>query len=85
LRLPESDRGRYISHMPDNLSPEERGAVVKLLRETIAADNYPLSPRVRTLKSALAKLDPATSPSAQPIPPPQSWVNSGIGARKRRR
>ena len=41
-----------------NLTPDEREAVLKVLQATIAADRFPLSPRIRTLKSALAKLDP---------------------------
>jgi len=32
--------------------------LLKLLRDTIAVDRYPLSRRIRTLKSVLAKLDP---------------------------
>jgi hypothetical protein len=57
-----------------------------LLREKIAADRFPLSPRVRRLKSALAKLDPSAAPQrSEPLPPPQPWVNSMIGQRKRRR
>ena len=47
--------------MPEeNLTADERAAVLKVLRDTIAADRYPLSPRMRTLKSAVAKLDPAS-------------------------
>jgi hypothetical protein len=71
--------------MPENLFPKERAAVVKLLRETIAADNYPLSPRIRTLKSALARLDPSATPAPELVPPPKTWVNSSIGTRKRGR
>jgi hypothetical protein len=68
----------------ENLAPGEREAVLKLLRDTIAADRFPLSPRIRTLKSALAKLDPEPSPAAEPYPPAKAWVNSSIGQRKRR-
>src|SRR5262249_3891309 len=67
--------------MPENLSPEERAAVVKLLRDTIAADRFPLSPRVCTLKSALARLDDSASPAAQQVPPPKAWGNSSIRTR----
>jgi hypothetical protein len=78
---------RHISIMVDEtLTPDERAAVSKLLRDTIAADRFPLSPRVRRLKSALAKLDPSAAPQrSEPLPPPQPWVNSMIGQRKRRR
>jgi hypothetical protein len=86
MRLPESYRGGYISRMLEqSLPPEERAAVVKLLRDTIAADPYPLSPRIRTLKSALARLDPPATPAPEPIAAPKAWANSSIGMRKRRR
>jgi hypothetical protein len=70
----------------DDLTPDERGELLKLLRDTIAADRFPLSQRIRNLKSALAKLDPAAAPAsaAEPFPVPVPWVNSMIGQRKRR-
>ena len=47
-------------------------------------DSYPLSPRIRTLKAVLAKLDPATMQRAsEPLPPPKAWTNSMIGKKKR--
>ena len=54
-------RGRrprpYIEAMRHlDLSTEEAGALVALLTRTIAEDRYPPSPRVRALKSILAKL-----------------------------
>jgi hypothetical protein len=36
---------------------------LKLLRDTIAADRYPLSPRVRSLRAILDKLDPPADPN----------------------
>ena len=36
------------------------GAALRLLLDTIAADPYPLSPRIRRLRSALGKLDPSS-------------------------
>jgi hypothetical protein len=70
----------------ENLTPQERGELLKLLRDTIAADRFPLSQRIRNLKAALAKLDPASAPAkaADPFPVPVPWVNSTIGQRKRR-
>lgn len=59
--------------------------MLKLLHDTIAADKYPLSPRIRRLKSALAKLDPAPAVVAKPYPPAKAGVNSSIGQRKGRR
>jgi hypothetical protein len=68
------------------LTPEERGEVLKLLRDTIAADRFPLSQRIRNLKAALAKLDPAAAPApaAEPFPAPVAWVNSTLAQRKGR-
>ena len=51
----------------------------------IDADRFPLAPRLRPLKSALAKLDPPATPPVEPLPLPIAWVNSTIGQRKRRR
>jgi hypothetical protein len=70
--------------MPEHLSPDERAAVVKLLRETIAADQRPLNPRIRMLESALARLNPPASAPTVPIPPPKVWINSNIGRKRRR-
>jgi hypothetical protein len=50
---------------PD-LTDEETDALVRLLRDTIDADHYPLSPRVQMWKDILAKI----RPEAKPEPPP---------------
>ena len=48
---------------------EELAAVVQLLCETIAGDRSRASPRIDTLKSALAKLDPSAAPVRRnPLP-----------------
>ena len=60
-----------------SITPDERAAVVKLLRETIAADNYPLSLRIQ--------LDSAPSAAAEPYPPAKAWVTAASGSGKRRR
>jgi hypothetical protein len=57
----------------ENLTPDEREAVLKAPRNTIAADGFPLSPRIRKLKSALRKLDPTRAAAPQPYPPPKDW------------
>jgi hypothetical protein len=49
--------------MPHDLSPEDRAAIAALLRDTIAADRFPMSPRIKRMREILHKLDP-------PEPPP---------------
>jgi hypothetical protein len=46
----------------DDLTEDERAAIVTAFRETIDRDRYPPSPRMRPFKTALAKLDPASGP-----------------------
>jgi hypothetical protein len=41
--------------MPLELTDTEKGALADLLKRTIDADHYPLSPRVRTLQAILEK------------------------------
>jgi hypothetical protein len=48
--------------MPDDLTDEERAAVIWALRSTIDRDHYPRSPRLAPFRSALAKLDPSSVP-----------------------
>ena len=48
---------------------DEKTALTALLKRTIDADRYPLSPRVATLKGILAKLEPPRPASAPPPPP----------------
>ena len=46
--------------------------VIQAIRAAIDGDRYVMSPRVRRLKSALAKLDPASAERAvTPFPPPK--------------
>jgi hypothetical protein len=46
--------------LPD-FTEEERAEVIQAIRAAIDGDRYVLSPRVKRLKSALAKLDPASA------------------------
>jgi hypothetical protein len=43
----------------DDLTDDERAALVAAARKVIADDKFPRSPRLDALQSALAKLDPA--------------------------
>jgi hypothetical protein len=71
--------------MQPNLSPEDYAAIAALLRDTIAADRFPLSPRVRSLKAILDKLEPP-KPRLPPLKPPgePSMVVAGMRGTKRR-
>jgi hypothetical protein len=77
-------RGNSKQGSAVDLTADQKAALAGLLREAIACDRFPLSPRVRELKAILAKLDPP-APAAEPYPPTKAWVNSSIGRRKRRR
>jgi hypothetical protein len=78
----------FASHIPDtmqpDLSPEDYAAIAALLRDTIAADRFPLSPRVQAWRAILHKLDP---PKARPaLPPPKpAGTPSMLLAKKRGR
>jgi hypothetical protein len=52
-----------------DLTDEERAAVTAAVRRAIETDRFPRAPRLDPLRSALAKLDPATAPKQTPHPP----------------
>jgi hypothetical protein len=62
---------------PSDLTDADRTILIELLRDTIAADRFPLSPRIKSLKAILAKLEPpASQPATLPPPKPpgeRSW------------
>jgi hypothetical protein len=76
--------------LPD-FTEEERAELVRVVRTAIDGDKYLMSPRVRRLKSILAKIDPA---SAKPVvahhPPPRPSREPSLlyaklrGSRRRR-
>jgi hypothetical protein len=76
LRLAFALGASHIWHMPPNLSPEECA--------TIAADRYPLSPRVQSWKGILDKLEPP-APKREPLPPLPSMVVARMRGTRRRR
>ena len=75
--------------LPD-LTPEEYAEVVRLVRSAIDGERYVLSPRVKRLKSILAKLDPAPSatvtayPAPRPLAEPSFLYAKLRGSRRRR-
>jgi hypothetical protein len=59
------------SAMPADLTDADLAAIAKLLRDTIATDRFPLSPRVRRWQAILDKLEPpAPKPELPPLKPP---------------
>ena len=67
-----------------DLNDEETAALTRLLTNTIDADRYPLSPRIRALKGILDKIEPP--PVREPLPPPKVYgPPRATTARRRRR
>jgi hypothetical protein len=70
-----------------DLTEEETFALLNLLTETIENDRYPLSPRIRTLRSILAKfgpMAPAPPPPARPPTPEECAPSRRPQSRSRR-
>ena len=65
------------------LTGEEKLALVALVRRTIDADPYPLSPRIRELRGILAKLEPAKQ-ARPPLPPLKRYEPPSKGRYQRR-
>ena len=70
--------------LPD-LTPEEYAEIVRLVRAAIDGERYVLSPRVKRLKSILAKLDPAPSATVTPYPAPRTLGRAEPPLRKAER
>lgn len=69
-----------------DLDDSEKTALVELLGGTIAADRFPLSPRVKVLRAILAKLGVGSAPAVPHYPPPKPpGERSVVLAKKRRR
>lgn len=67
----------------EDLSEEERAALLHEMRAVIAADRFPLSPRIKLLRRALDKLDPP--PAREVMPPPKPPGEPSWARRKKRR
>jgi hypothetical protein len=65
------------------LTDDEKRALAALLRRTIDADRYPLSPRIGQLKGILAKLEPP-KPAPAPLPPLRRYEPPRAKAPQRR-
>lgn len=70
-----------------DLTDDEHAAVIAAVRRALDEDKFPHAPRLRPLRSALAKLDPAAAakPRPEPKPPlPEAPTRSRGGRRVRR-
>ena len=65
------------------LTDDEKRALVALLKRTIDADRYPLSPRIGQLRGILAKLEPP-KPAPPPPPPLRGYAPPRAKAAQRR-
>jgi hypothetical protein len=66
-----------------DLTDAETAALIRLLRDTIDGDRYPLSPRLAPLKAILAKIEP---PVPRPeLPPPLKAYDAPRASKRRRR
>ena len=70
--------------MAGELTDQDKVILAELRRDTIAADRFPHSPRVRRLRGILAKLAPVVS-VAEPLPAPKPSAVPSMAQRKRRR
>jgi hypothetical protein len=70
----------------DELTDDERVAVIAAVRNALTDDPFPRAPRLEALRSALAELDPSSVP--RPLPPfkplPAAPTRSRGGRRARR-
>jgi hypothetical protein len=73
-----------MASVAPDLTDDDKAVLVELLRETIAADRFPLSPRVRSFKAILARLDPP-APRPEPLPPPKPPGERSMALAKKRR
>jgi hypothetical protein len=65
-----------------DLTDDETAALTQLLTNTIDADRYPLSPRIRILKTILGKIRP--EPVRDPLPPLKVYAPPRASAKRRR-
>jgi hypothetical protein len=65
------------------LTDDEKTALAALLKRTIDADRYPLSPRIGQLRGILAKLQPSKEAPA-PLLPLQRYAPPRAKAAQRR-
>jgi len=69
--------------MTPDLTEDDKTILAELLREMIQRDRFPMSPRVRSFRAILAKLDPP-APRPEPIPPPKPPGERSMALTKKR-
>jgi hypothetical protein len=76
----------HIWSMPlPDLPEDEHAELVRLLRDAIAGERYFLSPRMKRLKSILAKIEPASvKATVDPLPAPRPAGEPSLLYRKLR-
>jgi hypothetical protein len=79
-----ADRALSCGMPTIDLTDDERAAVTAAVRCTLEADRFPHAPRLAPLRSALAKLDPASAPRAAPLKPPLPQASRSRGSRAQR-
>ena len=72
-----------MTRMNLELSDERAEALMRLLREAIDGDHYPLSARIQTLRAVLGKLKP--EPVREPPPSPKRYEPARATAARRHR
>jgi hypothetical protein len=84
VREPDKRQGDLFALSSDamptlDLDDDELAAVIAALKEKLDRDHFPRAPRLAPLRSALAKLDPASAP--RPIVPPKPPLMQAARAR----
>jgi hypothetical protein len=64
-----------------DLNDAEHAAVAAAIRRVIETDRFPRAPRLDPLRSALAKLEPATAPKPTSPPKAPTAAKAAKGAR----
>jgi hypothetical protein len=73
-----------MASVTPGLTDDDKAALIELLRETIESDRFPFSPRIKSPKAILAKLDPPAA-RPEPLPPPKPPGERSLALRKKRR
>jgi hypothetical protein len=69
---------------PPGLTDNERAELIRVLRQIVEYDRFPLSPRVKALRSILEKLEPP-APKPEPLPPMRPPGEPTLAQQRKRR